>query len=238
MTSDSVTPEVQASCRPIAPAWHTVVLLIAFLGLSLLSARSHSLAPLTGGHGRVASYLAVMCFEWLLVAFIWWGIRLRNLRLGDLVGGSWFKLQHVLRDLGIAVLFLIAANLLLGLMGYLLKSSPNQAVREIFPHGGLEIAIYLLLTLTAGICEEIIFRGYLQRQFAALTRNALAGLVLQGVAFGLAHGYQGAKLVLMISVFGCTFGLLAAWRRSLRPGMVAHFVQDAVFGLLGSHFVR
>jgi membrane protease YdiL (CAAX protease family) len=238
MTSDSVSPQVSSAPQPVAPAWHTVILLLAFLGLSLLSARSHSLSPLTRGYGRAAGYVVVMGFEWLLVAFIWWGLRLKNLRLGDLVGGSWQQAKHVLRDLGIAGVFLIAANLILGILGYLLKAGPNQALREVFPRGNTEIAVYLLLTLTAGICEEIIFRGYLQRQFAALARSAAGGLVLQGIVFGVAHGYQGAKFMLIISVFGCTFGLLAAWRRSLRPGMLAHFLQDAVLGLLGSHLVR
>jgi membrane protease YdiL (CAAX protease family) len=31
----------------------------------------------------------------------------------------------------------------------------------------------------------------------------------------------------VITIFGCLFGLLAQWRRSLRPGMIAHFLQDS-----------
>jgi membrane protease YdiL (CAAX protease family) len=88
------------------------------------------------------------------------------------------------------------------------------------------------LALTAGICEETIFRGYLQRQFTAWTRNAAAGIVLQGVVFGAAHAYQGLNQVILIAVYGCLFGLLALWRKSLRPGMMAHFVQDAIGGLM------
>jgi uncharacterized membrane protein len=38
--------------------------------------------------------------------------------------------------------------------------------------------------------------------------------------------------VVIIAVYGCMFGLMALWRQSLRPGMIAHFVQDAVGGLL------
>lgn len=92
-----------------------------------------------------------------------------------------------------------------------------------------------MLTLTAGFCEEVIFRGYLQRQFGALTRSVAGGIVLQGIAFGASHGYQGWKFMLLISVYGTTFGLLAWWRSSLRPGMIAHFVQDAVGGIVASY---
>jgi membrane protease YdiL (CAAX protease family) len=39
-------------------------------------------------------------------------------------------------------------------------------------------------------------------------------------------------MIIIISVYGVLFGLLAAWRKSLRPGMIAHFLQDGVGGLL------
>ncbi|PYX43065.1 MAG: CPBP family intramembrane metalloprotease [Acidobacteria bacterium] len=80
-----------------------------------------------------------------------------------------------------------------------------------------------------------MFRGYLQGQFTAWTGSAYAGLVLQALVFGLAHGYQGARLMTVIAVFGCLFGLLAQWRQSLRPGMIAHFLQDASAVLLTLH---
>jgi uncharacterized protein len=41
--------------------------------------------------------------------------------------------------------------------------------------------------------------------------------------------------MLLIAVYGTTFGLLAIWRRSLRPGMLAHFLQDAIGGILGPY---
>jgi len=44
--------------------------------------------------------------------------------------------------------------------------------------------------------------------------------------------YQGWRFVLIISVIGTMFGVLAPQRRSLRPGMVAHFLQDGIGGLL------
>ena len=88
------------------------------------------------------------------------------------------------------------------------------------------------LALTAGFCEEIIFRGYLQKQFAAASGMASIGILAQGVLFGAAHGYQGTKLMFTIGVYGALFGILAAWRKSLRPGMMAHFLQDFISGLL------
>ena len=100
------------------------------------------------------------------------------------------------------------------------------------PHSNLEFALFVALALTAAFCEEIIFRGYLQKQFAAASGMASIGILAQGVLFGAAHGYQGAKLMFTIGVYGALFGILAAWRKSLRPGMMAHFLQDFISGLL------
>jgi len=189
-------------------------------------------------HGRAFGYVFVMLFEWIMVAFIWYGVSRRGLRISDLVGGSWARPLAILRDLGIAIGFLIVSQLVLGGIGYLLKVVPNEAIRDLFPHGPVEVVLYLMLAATAGFCEELIFRGYLQRQFAALTRNAAGGIILQGIAFGVSHGYQGWRYMIVIAVFGVLFGLLVQWRRTLRPGMIAHFVQDGVEGLLGPHLLK
>ena len=238
MVSTAVAPPDRTGHRIVAPLWHTLVVLFILLTLSLLSARSHSPSGLGQSRTRIANYLTVMAVEWGVVAFIWFGIRIRGVQMRDLVGGAWPNWVAALRDLGITILFLVAANLVLALMGFLLRVAPNQAIRNIFPQGRTEIALYLVLALTAGICEEIIFRGYLQKQFAGITGSAGWGLVIQGIAFGAAHGYQGPKFMAIIAVYGCLFGLLALWRRSLRPGMMSHFLHDGIIGLVGRHLIR
>jgi uncharacterized protein len=233
MSLDELQPLVRESPhRTVAPAWHTAVVLLVMFSFSLAGARARSVTPLSATHGRAAGYVLAMTFEWVTVAFIWYGVRRYGVRIRDLIGGSWARPVAVLRDAGIAVGFLIISGLILNGIRHLLKAVPNQAIRNLFPHTPTEVALYLVLALSAGICEEIIFRGYLQRQFAALTRVAAGRIVLQGIAFGASHGYQGWKYMVIIAVFGILFGLLALWRRSLRPGMLAHFVQDGLGALL------
>jgi membrane protease YdiL (CAAX protease family) len=233
-SSPSLEPQLMPaeSLRPVAETWHTVVFLCILAGFSLASARSANLTPVMSRYGRYAGYVQVMILEWLMVVFVWYGIRRRGVRLRDLVGGNWNGNWAVIRDVLIAIGFLLVSSGVLNGMSYLLKAVPNQAIRNLLPRGHTEIALYLALAATAGFCEEVIFRGYLQRQFAAGTRSATAGILLQGLAFGAGHGYQGSKYVAMIAVFGILFGLLAQWRGSLRPGMIAHALQDGVAGLL------
>lgn len=228
----------EKSHRAVAPAWHTAVVLCVLLAFSFAGALNPNLSPMGRTHGRAAGYVVVMIFEWAVVAFIWYGASRRGVRIAELVGGSWARPGAILRDLGIAVAFLLLCGVgLLNGLDYLLKVVPNQAIRNMFPQGATEIVLYLLLSLTAAFCEEVIFRGYLQRQFGALTQSASGAILLQGIAFGAGHGYQGSKFMLVIAVYGCMFGLLARWRRSLRPGMVTHFLQDGVGGLLARHFM-
>jgi membrane protease YdiL (CAAX protease family) len=96
----------------------------------------------------------------------------------------------------------------------------------------MEIALWVMLSITAGICEEAVYRGYLQKQFMALTSSVPAGIILSALAFGLAHSYQGFTRVLTIGVMGAMGGILAYWCRSVRPGMIAHATQDVLAAFL------
>jgi membrane protease YdiL (CAAX protease family) len=231
--------QIQPEPVAIAPAWHTACLLL-FLGLVTLGMYLIGADRMGHAHNRVLGYGITMAIEWLMVAFIALGARWGGASLRTLTGRNSFQWRAIALDLGLAVAFLIAANIVLGIVGFILQrfihTTPKTDIKNLLPHTGLEIAVWLLLSLTAGICEELIFRGYLQRQFIAWTGNAATGIALQGAVFGVAHAYQGPKQILVIAVYGCLFGSLAWWRKSLRPGMAAHFLQDGMGGLMLSRF--
>jgi len=230
----AISPPAQPAA-PIAPAWHTISLLL-FIGLaSATSAYSHTLSPLGFRRGPAFGYLSVILMQWIIVAFIWFGIRRRGLTLRDLIGGTWPRWTSILRDVGIAIVFLIVSGMILAACARLLHASGREVAERLLPRTRIDIVSYLLLCATAGFCEEVIFRGYLQKQFSAWTGSTIAGLLLQAVVFGAGHGYQGLRLMAVITVFGCLFGLLAQWRRSLRPGMIAHFLQDSSALLVRFH---
>jgi len=238
MLSNTPVPSPGSSESSIAPAWHTIAVLSVVLGVSLVGARVE-LPAIFGSHGRVPRYLLAMFVEWATVALIWWGLRRRGIRLSDLIGGSWARRVHILRDLGIGIAFVVVFGF--GVtqgVSYLLKAAQPPAVRAMMPQTPFEMILWVLLSLTGGFCEEVIFRGYLQRQFSVLTRSLIGGIVLQAVAFGLSHGYQGWRLMSVISVYGACFGCLAHWRRSLRPGMIGHALQDTTVGLLARFLLR
>jgi membrane protease YdiL (CAAX protease family) len=229
-------PQAPPAPRTVAPAWHTIVYLLIMAGLSALSA--HSQLQMVDRHGRIVMYVTTIVAEWLLVGYIAWGLRLRKLRLCDIIGGRWQKPEDALLDVGVAIGFWITALIVLAGVAYLAGFGHMAQVAEarknigrLLPQSAEEIALWVALCATAGFCEEVMFRGYLQSQFTALTRKPLAAIALQALVFGIGHAYQGARLVIVITVFGFLFGSLAWWRRSLRPGMIAHAWQDLFSGL-------
>ena len=100
------------------------------------------------------------------------------------------------------------------------------------PHTWLGLSIFVALSITAGFVEEIIFRGYLQRQIAAFSGNIYVGLIVSAIVFGAAHGYEGGRRMVLICILGLMFGVLALWRKSLRPGMIGHGLFDSFQGVL------
>ena len=105
------------------------------------------------------------------------------------------------------------------------------SIQTLLPHRADEILLWVGVSVSAGICEEVVFRGYFQNQFAVFTSSKWIALFLQAGLFGISHGYQGLEACVKIAIYGALFGLLALWRGSLRPGMMAHAGGDIVSGI-------
>jgi membrane protease YdiL (CAAX protease family) len=242
-TNPPVAPEtsppeapIATSPAPVAPAWHTALFVVVIVCFAALSARTQG--QMIAHRGRVTVYLLTLAWEYLLVGFILWGARKRGVTLREIVGGRWKSPEDLLIDVAIAFAFwMVAAGTLAALSFALGLASPSQLaeakkqIGPLLPKSGLELALWLVLSATAGFCEEIMFRGYLQQQFRAATRSTAAAIVLQAVVFGIAHAYQGGRRIILIAVYGALFGMLAAWRKSLRPGMIGHAMQDSFSGI-------
>jgi membrane protease YdiL (CAAX protease family) len=225
------------SREPVASLRHTVIVvgIVAAITLSgvFLQRRGGPGGDIVQEHGgALRIYLSLILLEWAFVRYIAVGLRRRGNHLRDLVGARWGSGRRIVLDLAIAATFwgfwAVAGEGLSRALG----PSGAKSIQILLPQRNVEIVAWVALSVTAGICEEIIYRGYLQTQILAFTRSPVAAVLGQAVLFGVSHGYQGVQSVITITVYGALFGLLAWWRRSLRPGMIAHAWTDIFSGLL------
>lgn len=238
-----MTSDIALTAQPIPPkqdtgvaeGWHTVVLLLVlavWAGVGYIGAHTEQVR---GNPHRLWTYGVTAVWEWLVVAYIAWGVRRRGMRFRELLGNRWRSGLDFLRDWGIAVIFWIISLAVLFVVALAVHvPKAGQNVQFLLPKSGLEVIGWLLLSGTAGFCEEIMFRGYLQRQFIAWTGNVAAGVVISALGFGAAHIYGGVKSAIVITAYGLLFGILAQFRQSLIPGMLTHAWHDSFSGLAAS----
>ncbi len=214
---------------PIAPVWHTVALLAVFAAVTFVGwvaqQRHQTRLPSPAPVHLMPLQIQTIIFEWTTVAWVCLGIRLKGAKLRDLVGGRWPNAKSVARDILIgAALWLLWTAISRAVIFFVGQNHAGGAIP--YPASLLEGILAIAVAVSAGICEEIVFRGYFQRQFLALTRSAVAAVLLQAAIFGIPHVYEGVRLAAMAGLYGILFGVLAIWRRSLRPGIVAHAWSD------------
>jgi membrane protease YdiL (CAAX protease family) len=165
--------------------------------------------------------------EWAFVIAVWFRLRAHGSSFRDIGvwrSGTWAAWVMALLFAALS----IGSNLrLLPLM--------HIPISYAFMPRGFHLGAALLMGITAGFCEEVLFRAFLMTEFA----NAGYGKVMQvlgpGIAFGLAHaGYLNQGFFPWLGIMLPTAFLGMMWaiayllgRRSLLPVMVAHFLNDA-----------
>jgi membrane protease YdiL (CAAX protease family) len=243
----TTTPIIRERPQPIGSwRWLAGFLLIGAGVVAMGFFAQHAPTGGTGGAapGQLAShsqaipiYLTVGLMDWALLYFCWSAVHHSGGNLRTLSGGRWTSWKDLGVDLAIALPFWIlwegvayGVHWLLALGGQ--ESSAAKTVDSLLPQSLPEIVVWIGVSITAGICEELVFRGFLQRQFHALTGNIALAVLLQGLVFGLFHAYQGWRNVAVISVLGALYGALAAWRGNLRVNIVTHAWGDVWEGWL------
>ena len=184
---------------------------------------------------RIRVYMFILFAEWLWFVLVLAGVRRSGAPFSVVLGDRWNSARQVLQDIGIAATFWIVSATLLFTASWLLRvPSAGRKLDFMVPDGAAEIIVWIAVSVTAGISEETVFRGYLQRQFIALTKSNPAGILLSAAVFGACHSYQGYRRAFLLGSYGAMFGILAHWRRNVRPGMIAHAWHDSLLGVVGS----
>jgi uncharacterized protein len=240
-TDEVVTSSALAQnrCTPVAAWWHLAGFLLIMAGTAFMGFRAQHASTSTTGTGQLAQhgqaisiFLVAGAMDWALLYYCWVGVHRRGGTLATLTGGRWTSWSSLLSDVAVAVPFWGIWEGTAYAVHWVLGPSSAKTVDSLLPHSLVEVLLWIGLSITAGICEEIAFRGYLQRQFQALSGSIVIAVLAQASVFGAAHSYQGWKSVVVISVLGALYGALASWRRNLRANIISHASSDIWEGWL------
>jgi CAAX protease family protein len=189
-------------------------------------------------YARLKSTLQIYAWNilalWSLAGFCVWISRMNYLTLNDL-GQRPGNAYRALLIFGILVAIIV---LLIGAQKHhRKKANPQQLnnsldrVRRLLPKTSTERAVWIVVSISAGVCEEVLYRGWLLSLFAATLGSVWLGLLISSIVFGFAHAYQGRPAILGTGVIGAVFGFLFIFSGSLIPGQVLHAAMDLNNGL-------
>lgn len=117
---------------------------------------------------------------------------------------------------------------------WLRKWINNAPGKEVGPTTEREMQWFTWVSLTAGICEEIIYRGYLFWYFSSYT-DVWAALIITSFLFGLNHSYQGVRGVFITGVLGFALGSIYILTDSLIIPILLHAMIDFYSGKMILH---
>ncbi len=190
---------------------------------------------------RLVLYASTIAFQWVVVALVGWRVWVHGYTAAQL--GLTF---HDRTGIGIAAV--VGAATIASLQWLNLRRvgripvesrGPLQAIAErILPQSTVELLPYLALAITAGLCEEFLYRGF---AMAALTHVGLGAwlvILVSSLLFGLAHTYQGRGGIVMTFVVGLALGVSRLAYNSLVPAIFWHSAVDVVAGVAGRRYLR
>lgn len=92
------------------------------------------------------------------------------------------------------------------------------------------------VALTAGVTEELIFRGYLLTRMMQLFKNNIAAIVVSSLLFSSLHYKYGSYRELIFTfLIGIVFSIYYIKYRNIKPIIIAHFLIDFISMNLAQH---
>lgn len=220
--------------RPIAHWAHTLGLFAVLLLTTIYGHHRAASVPTNDSH--MAHYATTAVVEWLLLGLVLAGIYCRR---EFLLGALRNRTSTWGQALGSGVMVYVIGLVAIATIGLALLATPLGHQRNVayvlamLPSSPLEFVAWFGVSLSAGICEELVFRGYLLQQLTAWTRKPIASIFLAALLFGSVHLYEGLGAILPLAALAVVYGFAVRYfKGDLRAVIVAHTLQDFLVGFL------
>jgi membrane protease YdiL (CAAX protease family) len=103
----------------------------------------------------------------------------------------------------------------------------SKKINEIMKLFKNNIFLILFTSITAGVTEELIFRGYLIPRLEILLKNTPAAILLSSILFGLIHYSYGTIIQIIGPIFiGLVFALHYKKYKNIKILIMCHFLWD------------
>ena len=172
-------------------------------------------------------YIPTIIIEWLLFLLVLLTIKKEEGKFS--LSGIGFN-QFNLKNLFLGFAFVIVSNIILVGVALVMKGVgvlPQKDISFLMPQSATEKLLWIFMSFSAAVSEEVSFRGYLLTKLNLWIKNIWLIAILSSVAFGMGHIYQGVGGVILTAIYGFFFAMLFLWKRTLAPCIFAHFIQDA-----------
>jgi uncharacterized protein len=189
---------------------------------------------------RLRHYRNLVLGEWLpaICLLVVWAMRRRPWSNLWLTEPSQWRMA-----IGLVCAVAIAALLVAQRFAILKRPESHEKVRAalkyaepLLPHTLAERKLFWLVSLTAGVCEEIFYRGFLTWYLAAWI-GLVPAVFLSAILFGFGHIYLGLAHVPRTALVGLLMAGIALGSASLWPAMLLHAAIDWNSGEMGFRFL-
>jgi len=189
---------------------------------------------------RLALYASTIAFQWFAVAVVAWrawahGFTASQLSL-TIPDRSRILVPSIVGAATIAALQWLNLRRV-GKLPVEARGSLQALAERILPQSTVELLPYLALAITAGLCEEFLYRGFAMAAMLHVGLQAWAVVLLSSVLFGLAHSYQGRGGIVMTLMIGTILGTSRVAYDSLVPAIFWHSTVDVVAGTAGPRYL-
>ena len=185
---------------------------------------------------RISAYLATMLHLWLPTIMLFALVYSDELSMHD-IGLKWS--WELANQIGVVGIILLCIYLVLSIKKLKEQTDDHQAIREQFayikwflPRTVKESRYFIFgVSVSAGICEELLYRGYLIQLLAGYMPT-YGAVILSSFAFGLGHLYQGPIHILRTALLGVVMALIYLVTDSIIIPILLHTVIDMYSGAL------
>ena len=189
---------------------------------------------------RLVLYASTIAFQWVAVVLVAWrawahgftaaqlGLTIHDrsrILVGSIVGTAtiaalqWLNLRRA------------------GKVPIEARGSLQAVAERILPQSTVELLPFLALAITAGLCEEFLYRGFAMAVLVHVGLQAWIIVLISSVLFGLAHSYQGRGGMIMTLLIGLILGTSRIAYDSLVPAIFWHSAVDVVAGTAGPRYL-